>query len=372
MISFEINSIKENFLNSKVDSFLLWLLRFDKRKKIDLIVPVYNFTHELDILLSDLKILETVNRVILVNDHGFEFDFFDRVENYKNLIPHKLLIINNKRNLGFVHAVNNGILASDINSDVLILNSDALISYKTINRLSLIATSTGNVGTVSPLSNSNGFYSFDPFKFLPENKSELIDVDTIQTYLSFLSPSLFEVSPVNNGFCLYIKRELLSKIGVLDSFIFYRGYGEETDFCLRAAELGFSNLVSLTSFGFHSAGFSFGNQKEALKRLNSNRLKSIYPNFIRELASYEKRSIINKLSEQTPSLLQISLRLNPNNKLPLELINNELYMNPELIYFCEPVELIIYLCFKYNIIIDKNAIELFPVLSKIQSCFDLL
>jgi GT2 family glycosyltransferase len=40
------------------------------------------------------------------------------------------------------------------------------------------------------------------------------------------------------GFCMYIKRACLRDVGVFDTEVFRRGYGEENDFCLRAARRG--------------------------------------------------------------------------------------------------------------------------------------
>ena len=41
--------------------------------------------------------------------------------------------------------------------------------------------------------------------------------------------------PTTVGFCMYIRRAALTDIGLFDADTFGHGYGEENDFCVRAA-----------------------------------------------------------------------------------------------------------------------------------------
>lgn len=63
-----------------------------------------------------------------------------------------------------------------------------------------------------------------------------------------------------NGFCLMFRRELVSRIGLLDEETFPCGYGEETDLCIRAAACGYHLLVADQTFVFHAKSRSYGTQ----------------------------------------------------------------------------------------------------------------
>src|SRR3712207_8814600 len=67
--------------------------------------------------------------------------------------------------------------------------------------------------------------------------------DTATTEIYTLS--LHDALPIStgNGFCMYIRRDCLDAVGMLDEEAFPRGYGEENDFCMRATRDGWINLV---------------------------------------------------------------------------------------------------------------------------------
>ena len=58
--------------------------------------------------------------------------------------------------------------------------------------------------------------------------------------------------PVLNGFCLFIKREVVIKVGLMDEIAFPYGFGEENDFCLRALRLGYEMKVTMRHQSIHS------------------------------------------------------------------------------------------------------------------------
>ena len=67
--------------------------------------------------------------------------------------------------------------------------------------------------------------------------------------------------PTGVGFCMYIRRDSLDAVGLFDVENFGKGYGEENDFCRRAAEAGWRNLHALDTFVLHTGGVSFGDSK---------------------------------------------------------------------------------------------------------------
>jgi len=70
------------------------------------------------------------------------------------------------------------------------------------------------------------------------------------------------------GFCLAIKREVVEKIGVLDE-AFGLGTYEDDDYCLRAREAGYVNMVARDCFIHH-----FGSRTFAGEGLNMGQLQA--------------------------------------------------------------------------------------------------
>ena len=68
--------------------------------------------------------------------------------------------------------------------------------------------------------------------------------------------------PTTVGFCMYIRRAALDQVGGFDAAAFGRGYGEENDFCMRAAQRGWSHRLACDTFVYHDGGVSFGAGKE--------------------------------------------------------------------------------------------------------------
>src|SRR5690606_39271689 len=81
--------------------------------------------------------------------------------------------------------------------------------------------------------------------------------------------------PTGVGSCLLIRREALEVVGGFDVDAFGLGYGEEVDFCLRAAAAGFVHLLDDATFVFHrgqsSFGFTRASQVAAAERIVAGR-----------------------------------------------------------------------------------------------------
>ena len=73
-----------------------------------------------------------------------------------------------------------------------------------------------------------------------------------------------------NGFCLMIKRGLIDQIGYLDEERFGEGYGEENDYCLRAAKAGWHLAVADDTYIYHaqSRSYSHERRKQLVDRSN--------------------------------------------------------------------------------------------------------
>jgi GT2 family glycosyltransferase len=343
----ELSSIfQEKFKSSRSLNFQNWLTRFHNRRDLSLLVPVFNATDELKLLLRNSLFLSAFAEIILVDDRGPKNDFSSLFVPDDTRLA-KIRVIKHKRNMGFIAAVNTGIEHCKLTNDLLVLNTDAVVSKESIDRLLLYACAFDNVATASPISNSSGFFSVNVSAGRDaQERFELLE--SIHTTLSFQSYPIIEETPASNGFCLYISRTSLDRIGVFDDLMFYRGYGEETDFCCRAREAGLRNLVCLQSFGFHNSASSFGMERERLKRVNGRLLKCLHPAFHGSALKYEANSELRELRElgltadsrvKKIRFLEVSVTDNQHTVLDKDTIR----VNPLHLNFCDPFDYILFL-----------------------------
>ena len=95
--------------------------------------------------------------------------------------------------------------------------------------------------------------------------------------------------PTAVGFCMYIRRACLDQVGYFDARIFPRGYGEENEFCLRAAEVGFKHLLAGDVFVYHRGGVSFGAEAKALCAEAERKILERYPHYLTLIGDYCNR-----------------------------------------------------------------------------------
>jgi hypothetical protein len=64
---------------------------------------------------------------------------------------------------------------------------------------------------------------------------------------------------------------------------FPRGYAEENDFCMRAVNAGWRNVIAPAAFVFHHREASFGAEKERLLAAGMKVIKQRYPDYIQRV-----------------------------------------------------------------------------------------
>ena len=155
-------------------------------KGTDIIIPVYNAYEDLTKCIASIWRYTdlSTHRVIIVNDCSPD----ERISPYIHSIEGDgIVVIENEKNVGFSGSVNRGIRYS-VDKDVLLLNSDTIVTPNWIEKILKCAYSEGTIGTVTPLSNSATLASV-PIAFqdnpIPENVTinEFADLMTIQGLL---------------------------------------------------------------------------------------------------------------------------------------------------------------------------------------------
>ena len=245
--------------------------------KTTIIIPVYNAIDEviecINSVLFNTELGESAE-VLILNDASPDENVKPALERF-NGIP-GLTIKHGSVNVGYTVNVNKGLeLAKD--RDVILLNSDTIVTPNWLRNLKSAAYSSPNVGTVTAVSNNAGAFSVphSGTNILPEG----LKVKQIGRAISASVPANYIDVPTGNGFCLYIKRALIQSIGIFDKESFPKGYGEENDFCMRAVDNGWYNLVDPSTYIYHVRSASFKESKAALIKSGLTEVKRKFPEY---------------------------------------------------------------------------------------------
>ena len=178
----------------------------------------------------------------------------------KKLIP-DTVIIQHQRNQGFPATANTGLKARYKNEDVLLLNSDTIVSERFFQKLQLTAYITSDIGTVTPLSNSATIFSYPEINISTPVPTVKKCAELDQLAEKIWQSEVPEV-PTAHGFCMYIKAECLQETGLFRYDAFAQRYGEENDFSRRAAALGWRHVACPGVYVGHAEGQSFSSVKK--------------------------------------------------------------------------------------------------------------
>jgi len=227
--------------------------------KLNVVVPVYKGKDEtLSCLLHLLKSKnETPFEVIVVDDASPEPELSAALKRLAEKGYFRLLI--NEQNRGFVTSVNRG-MQCDPEHDVILLNSDTEVYGNWIDRLRNHAHADQTIGTITPLTNNGTICAYP--RFCEDNDGALeLAHSELDVIAATVNKAQSVEAPSGVGFCIYIRRAAINAVGLFDEDAFGRGYGEENDFCQRAQQAGFKDIIASDVFVRHLGSTSFGGEK---------------------------------------------------------------------------------------------------------------
>ncbi len=276
--SFNSRSIASEEAKSVAETF-----KSGESPEVTVIVPIYRDFRAtracLDSLTAELAAAKNCHAILVDDaspDHRIR-SHLERVSNDRNV-----MVVNNAVNLGFVGAVNRA-LGLAPKGDVILLNADTVVPRGFISRLAAIARADPKIGTITPISNNGEFTSF-PVAYRANPMPKAGEIAAIDKVASSVNKEPIEI-PNGIGFCLYITRACLEKIGLL-SATYQRGYFEDVELCLRAREHGFRNVCAPSVFVGHVGTLSFGSDKRSLVVQNLGILETKFPNYRTECATF--------------------------------------------------------------------------------------
>ena len=245
---------------------------------VDVIVPVYRGLADTQLCIESVRASRCATpwRLVILNDASPEPQLTAYLREVSGR-DSRIVLLENEENLGFVGTVNRG-MALSAEHDVLLLNSDTEVANDWLDRLRHAAYSDARVASVTPFSNNATICSYPRF-CEPNDLPPGCDTASLDALFAATNRGLVVDVPTGVGFCMYIRRDCLDAIGLFDVKNFGKGYGEENDFCRRAAGAGWRNLHSLDTFVLHTGGVSFGDSKSTREREAVEKLRRIHPSY---------------------------------------------------------------------------------------------
>lgn len=228
-------------------------------KQLDIIIVNYNSTKE---LLRCLKSLldgsQDMPLRVQVHDNASKKDDVDRL---KRAFP-QILLIKNKRNLGFAKAVNNGLKQSSA-PYILILNPDTIVQPGFISTAIGYMEDHPEVGILGPKIFDHDGSIQGSARAFPNLLTALFGRKSILSKIFPKNPITREniltdrsdgMTPMEvdwvSGACMLVRREAVNQAGFLDEVFFM--YWEDADWCRRIWQKGWKVIyfpsVSVTHF----------------------------------------------------------------------------------------------------------------------------
>lgn len=251
-------------------------------KKVDIVVPIYNaYEYTEECIKSVLKYTNLQEHtLLLIDDKSPDENILPMLKKYQNdNLDKNIVVMQNEENMGFVKTVNKGMQYS--NNDVILLNSDTEVTKNWLEKIIECAYSNEYIATVTALTNNGTIASVPNFGVDNEIPKNI----TLEEYAQIIEKSSNKRYPqltTGNGFCMYIKRNVIEEIGFFDDITFEKGYGEENDFCYRALDYGYINVLCDDTFIYHKGTQSFKKENLTVSRANvieshMQKLREKYP-----------------------------------------------------------------------------------------------
>jgi len=235
-------------------------------RKCSIIIPNWNSLNLLKKCLNAIsKNTKRKNIEVVIVDNGSKDGSVEFMKSLDMKFPVKTIF--NENNLGFIVATNQGMMQADNDSDICLLNVDAIVQKNWLTNMYETMINNYDAGVVGPLGNevASG-----------HQREGYVDKDTIMSNVY--------------GYCMLIMKELIDKIGYLDERYKMGGY-EDNDYCIRSKLAGYEVYVSAKSLVKHKAHQVYvlnGIDDEKRKRMDRENELIYLDKFFGVLLDYSK------------------------------------------------------------------------------------
>lgn len=234
-------------------------------KKISLVIITYNSNKTIFRLLSSIKaITNLIKEIIIIDNNSLFFD-----KNKINKIYPKIKIIQNKKNVGFAKAVNQGIKISKSNF-ILLLNPDTYLINDSLIKTFYLIFNNNKIGAIggkilnkkgnnSYSANSKPTFLIGLFEFtnlkkiFPNNKY----TNKFWVEKNKIIDKPIEVSSLCGAY-LFFRKKLNNKLNLFNEKYFL--YLEDIDFGIKINNQGYKVIFDPNSHIVHIGGVSSNNK----------------------------------------------------------------------------------------------------------------
>lgn len=285
---------------------------------VEILVPIYNAPCETRACLE--AVYQNTDRpfsLILIDDRSTDPEspaLLDEVARWERPTEmRRLIIIRNERNLGFAASMNRALALTT--GDVVLLNNDTVPPSAWLSRLEAALASSADIASATPWSNNGTICSIPaPCEVNPfPTPEEVTEVQRILEQFSTVRPPTI---PTGVGFCMLVARRALDRIGFFDSDTFRPMYGEENDWCARAAGAGLRNVLAPSLYVPHHPSASLStlqspNQAARIKHM-VDLVDLFHPHYRRTIADFIELDPLRELRQL------IEVRKSATSETPLE------------------------------------------------------
>jgi GT2 family glycosyltransferase len=251
---------------------------------LDIVIPVYRGEAETRACLESVLAsrCERAVEVVVIDDRSPEPAISEWLRSLA--AGGRITLIAHATNLGFVASVNEA-MALHPGRDVILLNSDTEVAPGWVDRLWAHFQADPAIGTATPFSNNATICSYPKTlqaNALPPGETTAgLDAD-----FATANPGRRVEIPTAVGFCMAISRRCLDRVGLFDYERYGAGYGEEVDFCMRAARAGMRSVLAGDVFVRHRGEVSFGGEGAERRARAQAIVDELYPEFQQRLAEF--------------------------------------------------------------------------------------
>ena len=271
-----------------------WLLPYAMNAmaaEVVVVIPVYNAAEAAQACIE--SVLEHTHgnwRLIVIDDASPDPAVLPLLARYSG--RDGISVLRNEANLGFTATANRGMRAAGT-ADVVLLNADTVVGEHWLTGLRRAACARADIASVTAVSDNAGAFSVPELERENPWPQGWTHADAARA-LWHDAGLAYPLLPTGNGFCMYLRRDVIEAVGMLDEVAFPQGYGEENDWSQRAEAAGFVHVIAGNVLVQHLRTQSFGvDRREALGRSGMAVLRERWPNYERAvgatLFSFERR-----------------------------------------------------------------------------------